>query len=66
MFGKLNSFASKARVSACMYFLVKLTYSDDQCLFGLKIKNSSKTKFLVPFSDSQRSKAFELVAAMSE
>ena len=27
MFGKCNGFVSKARVSACMYFLVQIPYS---------------------------------------
>jgi hypothetical protein len=29
MFGKYNGFVSKARVSACMYFLVDITENND-------------------------------------
>ena len=43
MFGKYNGFVSKARVSACMYFLVYIQYI--QCMCITRSYNSSVTYF---------------------
>ena len=41
MFGKYNGFVSKARVSACMYFLVSFTKSNLWLKFQGEIQNLS-------------------------
>jgi hypothetical protein len=40
MFGKYNGFVSKARISACMYFLVKGIYLHDTTIADIGVHDS--------------------------
>jgi hypothetical protein len=53
MFGKYNGFVSKARVSACMYFLVYIIYNYIQAFPPTELQSPvAKCKFMYTYYGS--------------